>query len=103
MKKLKPETLGEVLRKGRYMCGLSQAEVAQKLGHSSSQFLSNIERNISRPPIKEIRAYAKAYGVDATLIVDLMFRERIAALEAERQRLISRLASRRKEKRNVDV
>ncbi|MCB0378100.1 MAG: helix-turn-helix transcriptional regulator [Bdellovibrionales bacterium] len=59
----------EFLREQREAAGLSQKEVATKLGYSSAQFISNWERGISAPPVKILRKLAKLYNVkDATLL-----------------------------------
>lgn len=56
--------------------GLSQADIASQLGYTTSQFVSNWERGLSFPPIKDIKRLALFYKVDAeylfTLVKDAM-------------------------------
>lgn len=42
--------------------GLSQADLAKKLGYASPQFISNIERGLCGVPIDKIKIIDKAYG-----------------------------------------
>lgn len=58
-------TLGQVLKDARMQVGLTQREVSEHLGYSTPQFVSNWERDVSKPPIKAIRKLAKLYKVDA--------------------------------------
>lgn len=53
------------LKRLREKAGLSQSEVAEAMGYESGQFISNWERGISHPPIKDIRKLAKIYKIDA--------------------------------------
>ncbi len=67
--------LAKFLKEKRTLVGLSQKEVATKLGYSTSQFISNWERGISQPPIHTLRTLAKMYGVAA----DQMFQVLVTA------------------------
>ena len=53
-----------ILKTLRESAGLSQADVADKLGYISGQFISNWERGVSFPPIKAIPKLAKIYKTD---------------------------------------
>lgn len=57
--------LAQFLKDKRTLSGLSQKDVATKLGYSTSQFISNWERGISQPPINTLRTLAQMYGVEA--------------------------------------
>lgn len=47
------------LRQLRIKAGVSQAELGKALGHSTPQFISNIERGLCGIPVKDFRAIAK--------------------------------------------
>lgn len=66
------QTLGKVLKQMRETAGLSQREVADSLGYTTPQLISDNERNISHPPINSIRKLAKLYGVDADSLFGLV-------------------------------
>lgn len=55
--------LKEFLKKKRNDAGLSQKELAKKLGYTTAQFVSNWERSISRPPIDSVPKLAELLGV----------------------------------------
>ena len=52
------------LREKRIAAGLSQGQVAEELGYSSPQFVSNWERKLSMPPPYAVKKLAKLYGLD---------------------------------------
>jgi transcriptional regulator with XRE-family HTH domain len=58
------QTLGKFLKDNRVKAGLSQWQVAKMLGYSTSQFISNQERDIALPPAKDVIKMAQAYKVD---------------------------------------
>jgi len=53
----------EKLRAAREKSGLSQKELADKLGYSSSQFVSNWERSLALPPMKKWVELEKLIGI----------------------------------------
>ena len=57
---------GRVLKSLREECGLSQAELAEKikLGPTGAQFVSNFERGLCMPPKHCLKKLAKALGLD---------------------------------------
>jgi transcriptional regulator with XRE-family HTH domain len=59
-----------LLRKIRESLGLNQGELAQKLGHANSQFISNIERGTCGIPATSVKKLAKLSGYDVELIID---------------------------------
>ena len=62
---MKPLTkkLGEQLRKIRVQKGMSQGDIAKKLGVHRS-YISGIERGIRNPTVKNLERLADALGVD---------------------------------------
>lgn len=55
--------LGDYLRGKREAAGLTQAEVAKFFKHSSSQFISNIERGLCAVPLHIMVEVLKMYKV----------------------------------------
>ena len=53
----------QFLKKARQASGVSQLEVAEKLGYRSSQFVSNWERGRGMPPVQVLQTLAALYGV----------------------------------------
>ena len=56
--------LANFLKEKRIRAGLSQKEVAEKLGYSTAQFVSNWERGLSAPPVETLKVIAEMYNVD---------------------------------------
>lgn len=54
--------LGATLADLRKAAGLSQPQLAGKLGYNG-QFISNIERGVCYPPKHQLRKYAEALGI----------------------------------------
>lgn len=53
--------LGEYLKAARERADLSQMEVAEALGYTSPQFISNIERGTSVAPLKTLAKMISLY------------------------------------------
>lgn len=64
-KKYKYIREGMVMRESREKTGLTQAEVAIRLGYSSAQFISNSERGLCRFPFKKFKHLSRIYGKSA--------------------------------------
>ena len=71
----KSEKLGQVLKRARKACGLSQSEVASELGYASGQFISNWERGLAAPPANVMYDLVKLYGMDEKQILDILINE----------------------------
>jgi transcriptional regulator with XRE-family HTH domain len=69
------QNLGQYLREKRVNAGLTQAEIAGKLGYSSPQFISNFERGLCSPPLKNLKALVKLYKIDANELIRLIIDE----------------------------
>jgi len=79
--------LGAMLQKRRQKLGLTQKQIADALGYSSGQFLSNFERGIARPPLKKLKWLCKRYSLPPQSVARLIGEsERKRALEALRGR-----------------
>ena len=58
------------LKRKRIAAGLSQAEVSRRLGYTSSQFVSNWERGLAKPPLPAMSKLIKLYSIDADEVLD---------------------------------
>jgi len=67
--------LGEYLKKKRLAKGLSQQEVADILGYSSSQFISNFECGIYAPPLKKLKTMVHLYDLSVDLLMSIIMEE----------------------------
>ena len=67
----RPERLAEKLLQIRVALGLSQREIAERLGnHRTHHHISKYERDRSVPPIEIVLAYAQVANVTMNQIVD---------------------------------
>jgi transcriptional regulator with XRE-family HTH domain len=67
--------LGDFIKNSREKAGLSQVDIADALGLSSAQYISNIERGVSPLAKKLIVKLAKTLKVDPEKIVDVILSE----------------------------
>jgi transcriptional regulator with XRE-family HTH domain len=63
--------------------GLSQAEIAQKLGYGNSQFVSNWERGASRPPLKVLKKVATLLKVSPQDLFQALLESSIEKLTSD--------------------
>jgi transcriptional regulator with XRE-family HTH domain len=61
----KDVNLGKYLKEKREGAGFSQKEVADKLGYTTPQFVSNWERGVSQPPLKTLKKIGEMYKVSS--------------------------------------
>lgn len=64
--------LGTYLKDVREDAGMTQAEVSAKLGYTSPQFISNIERGISVAPLKTLARMVNLYKVGPDTVVKII-------------------------------
>jgi transcriptional regulator with XRE-family HTH domain len=75
--------LAQFLKEKRSQSGLSQKDVATKLGYSTSQFISNWERGISQPPIHTLRTLAQMYTVGAEQMFQVLLENTMIQVQEE--------------------
>lgn len=63
--------LAEFLKQKRIAAGLSQRDVADKLGYSTPQFISNWERGVSRPPINALKKLGELYKISSDTLFEV--------------------------------
>ena len=67
--------IGQFLKQHRVKAGLTQSDVAQRLGYTSPQFISNIERGLCSAPVKHLKDFAKMYNLDSEELIGLLLTE----------------------------
>jgi transcriptional regulator with XRE-family HTH domain len=73
--------IGEYFRDRRIDAGLTQADVAQALGLSTGQFISNWERGVSMPPMDYLPKLVKLYKMSKSELVELYTSEQTRFLK----------------------
>ncbi|MEN0059427.1 MAG: helix-turn-helix transcriptional regulator [Bdellovibrio sp.] len=63
------------LKTKREASGLSQKQVAEALGYSTPQFISNWERGLSAPPMKIIKKLADLYRIPVEDVFNLLLQD----------------------------
>ncbi len=76
--------LGTYLKDVREQAAFTQADVSTKLGYTSPQFISNIERGISVVPLKTLARMVSLYKVNPEGVVKII-------LESQRKLLREKL------------
>lgn len=79
------------LRKKRELAGLSQKQVAENLGYTTPQFISNWERGLSTPPIKTLKKLADMYSIPKEEIFDLLLQETLQQVTLDFKKKFSKL------------
>lgn len=72
---------GDYLKEKRVKANLSQAEVAEELGYSSPQFVSNFERGLCTPPLPALKQMLQLYNISKKEMVELLLRQERKHLE----------------------
>ena len=73
--------MGIFLREKRETIGLTQAQVATQLGYGSPQFISNIERGVSRVPVKSLKAFIGIYALQKDEVIEILLEEKKTQLQ----------------------
>lgn len=68
--------IGEYLKTKREKIGLTQGQVSNKLGYSSPQFISNIERGSSLPPLSILKEISKLLKLNDKTIMELLLEQK---------------------------
>ena len=76
--------LGTFLKDVREQAAFTQADVSSRLGYTSPQFISNIERGISVVPLKTLSRMVSLYKVNPESVVKII-------LESQRKLLREKL------------
>lgn len=73
----------EFLKTARKQLGLSQGDVAKKMGYDSAQFISNIERSLASPPIESIFKLSEVLGFNYRVFATILLHEKINKLQKQ--------------------
>jgi len=87
------EFTSKYFRQKRLDAGLTQSELAQALGFSSAQIVSNWERGVCAPPMASLRPMIKALKLDPEEVTEVITEENKKVL---REMLSSRRSSKAK-------
>ncbi|MCB0391408.1 MAG: helix-turn-helix domain-containing protein [Bdellovibrionales bacterium] len=74
--------LGIYFKKRREKLGLQQKDVAKALGYTSPQFISNMERGLSLPPLKKIKKLIKLYELPPEEVLKIIMSEQEKVLQS---------------------
>jgi transcriptional regulator with XRE-family HTH domain len=69
------QEMGKLIKKSRTEAGLTQHNLATKLGYKSPQFVSNFERAESLPPIAALPKIARATKTKYSDFADILRRD----------------------------
>ena len=69
------KSLGTYLRQKRMEANFTQAEVAEKMGYSTPQFISNFERGLCSPPLKNLKTLVRLYKIPTDELLKLIMAE----------------------------
>ncbi|MCB9025345.1 MAG: helix-turn-helix transcriptional regulator [Bdellovibrionaceae bacterium] len=67
--------MGKYFKKYREKKGLQQKDVANALGYSSPQFISNMERGLCMPPISKLKKLISLYDMPAEEVLNIILEE----------------------------
>jgi transcriptional regulator with XRE-family HTH domain len=74
MDKMQIRKLGEYLREKRVRADLTQGWVAERMGFTSPQFISNIERGLCSPPMDVLKRMVRLYKLRNPEVVKFLSR-----------------------------
>lgn len=77
------EIFGDFLASARNTAGLSQLDLARKLGYSSPQYVSNWERGICGPPLDKLYELSTTLNISANTLLTMIMEETEAYLRNE--------------------
>lgn len=77
------QTLGQLLKESRVKAGLSQKDVSNTLGYSTSQFISNWERGVSQPPIAVVKKLGVVYKMNPEVILESIIQDTVSTVKKE--------------------
>jgi transcriptional regulator with XRE-family HTH domain len=80
---------GQKLRQLRIEKGLTQQELAEKLGYKTNSYISDVESGHFIPSRKKLKKIAKALGVPFKVLEDMLLESKLEALEIREPELLS--------------
>lgn len=76
-------TIGPYLKQKRIEANLTQKEVSEHFGYSTAQFVSNWERDVSMPPIKDLKRLGQLYKIPVDELFEVTLKVKIAEITAD--------------------
>jgi transcriptional regulator with XRE-family HTH domain len=80
---------GEKIRKLRIEKGLTQIELAKRLGYKTNSYISDIERGAFLPSKEKLKKLAKALEVSFETLEDMLFESKLSSLGIKEPELLS--------------
>jgi transcriptional regulator with XRE-family HTH domain len=80
---------GRKLRKLRIEKGLTQQELAERLGYKTNSYISDVESGHFIPSRDKLKKIAKALGVPFKMLEDMLLESRLEALGIKEPELLS--------------
>ena len=69
---------GDKLRQLREACGLSQQELARRLGYASNSYVGDVESGLFVPSEERLTALSRALGLQPEVLEEAAFEARLA-------------------------
>ena len=85
---LRRSTVGALIKLARTKAGLTQLQVAKKLGYTSPQFVSNWERGDSLPPMEIFPKLATLLHIDSKELIECIHRYQEIYLVIEKRKIV---------------
>lgn len=79
----KQVNFGKFLKEKREQMGFSQAAIAEKMGYTTPQFVSNWERGLAMPPIKTLKKLADLYKVPQNEMFDVALQATVQQVKVD--------------------
>jgi len=80
---------GQKLRKLRMQKGLTQQQLAERLGYKTNSYISDVESGHFIPSREKLKKIAKALGIPFRVLDDMLLESRLEALGIKEPELIS--------------
>ena len=80
---------GEKLRQLRIKKGLTQQQLAEKLGYKTNSYISDVESGHFIPSKEKLKRIAKALGVPFRVLDDMLLESKLEALGIKEPELVS--------------
>ncbi|MCB0419991.1 MAG: helix-turn-helix domain-containing protein [Bdellovibrionales bacterium] len=86
--------LGNYLKTKRQQRGLTQKDVASRLGYSTAQFISNFERGLCSPPLNNLKVLVGLYKAPPEEVLEIILKEQENILRRALKQPIKKAARR---------
>lgn len=76
-------TVAELIRTHRLKNNLSQGQLAKKLGYTTPQFVSNLERGLAQLPPRQVKKFARILQMDKKVLAIAVINDAAERLRKE--------------------